>query len=69
MNDALDLNLESEDYDSIGGYVIGLLDHFPASGEEVKTPDGITLRVEEMHKNRIDKVRLSLPRPSSVEPS
>ncbi len=69
VNDALDLNLESEDYDSIGGYVIGLLDHFPASGEEVKTPDGITLRVEEMHKNRIDKVRLSLPRPSSVEPS
>lgn len=67
VNDALDLNLESEDYDSIGGYVIGLLDHMPTAGEAVKTPEGITLRVEEMTKNRIEKVRLSLPRPSSLE--
>ena len=35
LNDRLGLELESEDYDSIGGLVIGLLDHLPEEGEEV----------------------------------
>ena len=35
LNDRLDLELESEDYDSIGGLVIGLLDHLPEEGEDV----------------------------------
>ena len=35
LNSWLDLKLESEDYDSIGGLVIGLLDHLPDEGEEV----------------------------------
>ena len=36
LNDALELNLESEDYDSVGGYVIELLDHLPKAGETVR---------------------------------
>ncbi len=35
INDRLGLELESEDYDSVGGLVIGLLDHLPDEGEEV----------------------------------
>ena len=69
VNDALGLDLESEDYDSIGGYIIGLLDHLPVPGEEVKTREGLTLRVEQMKKNRIGKVRLSISRTSSQEVS
>lgn len=60
LNDDLELKLESEDYDSIGGLVIGLLDHLPEEGEEV-TCDGIRLVVDQVDKNRIDKVRLYLP--------
>ena len=60
LNDDLDLKLESEDYDSIGGLVIGLLDHLPEEGEEVNC-DGIRLVVDHVDKNRIDKIRLYLP--------
>ena len=60
LNDDLDLKLESEDYDSIGGLVIGLLDHLPEEGEEVNC-DGIRLAVDHVDKNRIDKIRLYLP--------
>lgn len=60
LNDYLGLELESEDYDSIGGLVIGLLDHLPDAGEEV-TYDGIHLVVETVDKNRIDRIRMYLP--------
>ena len=52
LNDMLDLELESDDYDSIGGLVIGLLDHLPDEGEEV-THKGVRLVVEKVEKNRI----------------
>ncbi|EET62316.1 hypothetical protein BRYFOR_05349 [Marvinbryantia formatexigens DSM 14469] len=61
VNDALDLLLHSEDYDSIGGLIIGELDHLPAVGESVTTPDGIRLVVEAVDKNRINQVHLYLP--------
>lgn len=60
LNDRLGLELESEDYDSIGGLIIGLLDRLPEQGEEVKYRD-IRLVVEGLDKNRIDKVRMYLP--------
>ena len=51
--------MESEDYDSLGGYVIELLDHLPTEGETVKK-DGITLKVVSMDKNRIDRVAIMI---------
>ena len=60
LNDRLDLELESEDYDSIGGLIIGQIDRFPLEGEEVVC-QGIRLVVEELDKNRIEKVRMYLP--------
>ena len=60
INDALDLCLTSEDYDSIGGIIIGLLDHLPAVGESFTTPEGILLRVDSLDKNRIEKVHMYL---------
>lgn len=59
LNDRLNLKLESEDYDSLGGLVIGLLDHLPEEGEEV-THDGLRLVVEHVDKNRIETIRLYL---------
>lgn len=59
----LGLKFQSEDYDSIGGYVIGLLDHFPKPGERVVTEDGVELIVEAMDKNRVERIRMILPEP------
>lgn len=57
LADNIGVSLESEDYDSLGGYVIELLDHLPTEGETVKK-DGITLKVLSMDKNRIDRVAI-----------
>jgi len=59
LNDHLNLNLESEDYDSIGGLVIGLLDHLPEEGESV-TYRNLHMEVEHVEKNRIDKIRMHI---------
>lgn len=62
----LGLNFESEDYDSIGGYVIELLDHFPKPGESFITEDGVELIVESMDKKRVEKIRMILPEPEAT---
>lgn len=61
VNDALGLTLASDDYDSLGGLVIELLDRLPEEGEQVATSDGITLLVEKVDKNRIDSIIMTIP--------
>ena len=61
LNDSLGLHLESEDYDSIGGYIIEQLDHLPLTGESCITSDGLKLVVDEMDKNRIELVHIYIP--------
>ncbi len=60
LNDMIGTDLKSEDYDSIGGYMIGLLDHFPDRGEQVADAAGNSLRAVKVDGNRIEKVRLVL---------
>lgn len=67
INDALELSLDSEDYDSIGGLIIELLDHLPQVGESVTTADGIRLVVDSLDKNRIEKVHMYLPKENTEE--
>ncbi len=59
--DELGLNFVSEDYDTIGGYLIGLLDHLPEKNEIIITDDDVLLRVEQMDKNRIEKIYIKKP--------
>lgn len=59
LNDRLDLELSSEEYDSLGGLMIGLLDHLPEEGEEV-TSGGLRMVVEHMDKNRIETILLTI---------
>ena len=66
LNDLLDLELESEDYDSIGGLIIGQLDRLPEEGESVVC-DGIRLVVDRLDKNRIDRVHMYLPKEQNVD--
>ena len=61
INDALDISLHSEDYDSIGGLIIEHLDRLPEADETIITEDGITLQVKEINQNRIKKVSMTLP--------
>lgn len=67
INDALDTDLESEDYDSIGGIIIEALDRLPEDGEEVTLENGIVLKVEGIEQNRILKVQMTLPEKSEDE--
>lgn len=57
INDRLDLELVSEDFDSLGGFMIDRLEHLPSEGEEVDTEE-VRLVVEKVNKNRIDKVHI-----------
>ncbi len=59
LEDSIGIELESENYDSLGGYVIELLDHLPNVGETVKK-DGITFQVVSMEKNRIDRIAVTI---------
>ena len=63
LNDRLDLDLTSEEYDSVGGFIIEHLDRLPEIGDGVTTEDGIHLVVEKLDKNRIESVHLYLPEP------
>ena len=64
VNEALNIHLESEDYDSIGGYIIDQLDSLPIQGQSVTLENGIRLVVDQLEKNRIAKVHIYLPKPS-----
>lgn len=59
INEELGLNLESDDYDSIAGHIIYLLDHLPDEGETI-TSDYVTYTVDAVDKNRIDKVHVTV---------
>lgn len=61
INDAIGTEFDSEDFDSIGGIIIELLDRFPSEGEKVTTEDGIILTATEVIQNRIEKVTIELP--------
>lgn len=61
INDLLELDFDSEDYDSIGGLIIEHLDHLPEAGEEVITDTDIRLVAEKVDKKRIEKVHMYLP--------
>ncbi|MBO8464286.1 MAG: HlyC/CorC family transporter [Firmicutes bacterium] len=57
LNDEIGTHIESEDYDSIGGHIIELLDHIPVAGELALEED-ITYKVLSIEKNRIERVRI-----------
>lgn len=64
INEALSIHLESEDYDSVGGYIIEQLDSLPSQGQSVTLENGIRLVVDELDKNRIEVVHIWLPETS-----
>lgn len=55
--DLIGVNIESEEFDSVGGLIIEQLGRFPESNEEVML-NKIRFVVEDIDKNRIKKVRI-----------
>ena len=64
LNDVLGTEIESEDYDSIGGHMIELLDHLPKEGETVKEGNYL-YSIKKMDKNRVEIVYLKIERHTS----
>ena len=57
VNEMLGIKIESEDFDSIGGFILGELGGLPDEGEIIVV-DGTTFKVEKIDKNRIDSLRV-----------
>ncbi|CUO82524.1 HlyC/CorC family transporter [Clostridium disporicum] len=57
ISELIGVNMESKEFDSVGGLIIGELGRFPDNKEEV-TLNKIRFVVEEVDKNRIKKVRI-----------
>lgn len=67
INEVIGLELESDDYDSIAGHIINLLEHLPEEGETI-VDDFVEYKVAAVEKNRIEKVHiLLLPKEDEIE--
>jgi magnesium and cobalt exporter, CNNM family len=60
----IDLPVDTDAYNSVGGYVFGELGRLPKRGDAIQA-NGYTLRVESVRENRIEAVRIS----GSVRPA
>lgn len=58
LNEMFAIEVESEDYDTVGGYVYHQLGRMPAPGDEVRA-DGLDLRVISVLGRRIKKIRVT----------
>ena len=67
VNDTLKIDLESEEYDSIGGYIIEKLDRLPKSGETIQLDNGIKMITELVKRNRVEKLHVFLAEKDSEE--
>jgi len=66
VNDALDLDFESDDYDTIGGYCLQLLDHLPQENETIFTEDDVVIKIKEVDKNRIERIYIRVPEKENI---
>jgi CBS domain containing-hemolysin-like protein len=67
IDETMNLELESDDYESIAGHVINLLEHFPEVGETTED-EAASYTVLEVDGNRVDKIRMLL-KPKQEEES
>lgn len=57
VNDVIGLELDSEECDSIGGYIIDMLDRFPDENEQIKH-NKVTFSIETLENMSIKRVRI-----------
>ncbi|NLP27640.1 MAG: HlyC/CorC family transporter [Clostridia bacterium] len=61
LNEHLDLSLQSENTDTIGGFIINIMGSIPTSNDcpAIKY-ENLTFKIEEVNEKRIEKLRLSI---------
>lgn len=60
VEDVLEIRLEEEDYDTLNGWLISLLDRIPADGERVKLKEkGYLFHIIKVEKNMIRLVKIT----------
>ena len=69
VNDELEVDFASDDYDTIGGYCLQLLDHVPEEKETLFTEDGVVIKIIEVDKNRIERIYIRVPEKVKEEES
>lgn len=57
INDLIGTHIESEDFDTIAGFVIGLLGNIPEAGEKIEF-EHIKFTIESVDRNKIEKIRI-----------
>ncbi|HET9028964.1 MAG TPA: hemolysin family protein [Candidatus Aquilonibacter sp.] len=68
VNDALGTSIPTEDFETIGGYVVGLFGRLPKEGEEIEADRRTRLKVERTRGRRILSVRVyTNPHPAEEE--
>lgn len=68
LNEELELSIESEDCDTISGYLIEQLGHIPQEGARERiTIDNLAFLTEDVRDNRIASVRMKILPPQSEE--
>ena len=66
VNDRLGTEIPSEDFETIGGYVVGLFGRLPREGEEIEADRRTRLRVDRTRGRRIVSVRVFTSRNGEV---
>lgn len=59
INDLIGTHIESDDFDTIAGFVIGIVNRLPNLGELIEY-ENIKFTIESMDKNRIEKIRIAV---------
>lgn len=63
VNDYLDLDLQSEHSETIGGFVVDLMGSIPSDGDEDSVEfDNLIFKIEDVKEKRIVKVRITIKR-------
>jgi CBS domain containing-hemolysin-like protein len=66
LRERLDLEIESEGFETVGGYILARLGRVPAVGETCEL-DGLFIEVLEAERRRIHKVRIRKPAAARVD--
>ncbi len=68
VNELMDINLPEDESDTLGGYVLRMLDRVPLGGESFES-DGLEIKVESVTGRRIRKVRVRRLQPPTTPPA
>jgi putative hemolysin len=61
LNELIGTKIESEHYDSIGGFIIGLIKRLPKQGESIEH-ENTRFLIENVERNRVKKIRVQKTR-------